>query len=418
MKSSPEGRTIDEVQGKTYPRVLIVNGAPIGQKSGIGTLLANFFRGWPRESLAQIVPYGSDPDLSLCNKTWVLDSLNGTETGKLRRGLVASLHRKYELLLGYNLSPELQQWVEDFSPNVIYSYLEHPLITCLATLLSRHLSVPVIPDLRDEWHYLPAGCNLISLWWFIRREIDFKKIIKKAPFGMTTSDVMSKEYQKRYQRRFYTFMSCADASIYIPRQQQRDPLSQKLRIIYTGSGPGLQRWPIILKLAQVVRELNHTGCDIELSIYIRMELCSNLPPQGDGVFLFDFLDERTLADRLGNSDVAILPEGFDRKSITYARLSFSSKLPVYLMSGCCILAIGPIEVNSIQYVKDNNLGVVIHDATSQILSAGLRELYEHWQKWEGIHIHNRQFAIEHHSQQMVHEQLRALLINACSKKLD
>jgi glycosyltransferase involved in cell wall biosynthesis len=388
---------------------LLVNGQAIGQKSGIGALLDNLFRGWPQDRMAQIVPSGSDPDLSLCKNSWVLDSLGGTEKGIPQRGFVSSIHRKYAILRGFRLSPELQQWVDDFAPQVIYSYLEHPMITRLVALLSRHLAVPAIPDLRDEWHFVPAGSKVSALWWFVRREIDFWHIVKRSPFGMTTSDAMSEEYQKRYRRRFHTFMSCADPSIYIPRQHQRNSASSKLRMIYAGSGPGPQRWPIILNLAKAVQELNRTGCDIEFSVYIRRELCSVLPAQGDGFFLFDFVDERTLAARLGESDIAILPEGFDRESIAYARLSFSSKLPVYLMSGCSILAIGPIQVNSIKYVNDNNLGVVIEDPTVQVLSARLRELYEHRQQWDGASTRNRKFALDHHSQPVVHEQLRALL---------
>jgi hypothetical protein len=385
----------------------------IGQKSGIGALLENLFRGWPQDRLAQIIPSGSDPDLSLCNNSWVLDSLGGTEKGRPQRGFVSSLQRKYAILRGYRLSPELQQWVENFAPQVIYSYLEHPLITHLVTLLSRHLAVPAIPDLRDEWHFVPAGSSLSALWWCVRREIDFRHIVRKSPFGMTTSDVMSEEYQKKYHRRFHTFMSCADPSIYIPRQHERNPVSAKLRMIYAGSGPGQHRWPIILNLAKAVQELNRAGCDIEFSVYIRKELCSTLPAQGDGIFLFDFVDERTLAARLGESDIAILPEGVDRESIIYSRLSFSSKVPVYLMSGCCILAIGPVRVNSIKYVRDNNLGVVIHDPSVQVLSARLRELYEHRQQWDGAYMRNRQFALEHHSQPVVHEQLRTLLNSVC-----
>jgi hypothetical protein len=277
----------------------------------------------------------------------------------------------------------------------------------MVTQLSRHLAVPAIPDLRDEWHLLPEGGSLAALWWFIRQEIDFRKIVKNAPFGMTTSDAMSLEYTKRYNRRFLTFMSCADPSIYIPRQQSAP--SSKLRLIYTGAGPGLGRWPIIINLAKAVQDLHRSGSDIELVAFVRREFYGDLPATGAGFVVSDFVDERTLADHLGVSDIAVLPEGFDSKSMKYARLSFSSKLPIYLMSGCCIMAIGPMQNNSIKYVSDNQLGVVLQDPSVQVLRAQLLDLYERRSHVASFHTRNREFALAHHSQPVVHEQLRILL---------
>jgi hypothetical protein len=407
MNFSQIDRKVDTAIGPHYPRVLLVNGAPIGQKSGIGALLVNLFRGWPQDRLAQIVPKGSDPDLSLCHNSFMFDGLYSATSGNPSGNITVKLKRKVASLRGYRLSLELQQWIGEYSPHVIYSYLEHPMITHMVTQLSRHLAVPAIPDLRDEWHLLPEGGSLAALWWFIRQEIDFRKIVKNAPFGMTTSDAMSLEYTKRYNRRFLTFMSCADPSIYIPRQQSAP--SSKLRLIYTGAGPGLGRWPIIINLAKAVQDLHRSGSDIELVAFVRREFYGDLPATGAGFVVSDFVDERTLADHLGVSDIAVLPEGFDSKSMKYARLSFSSKLPIYLMSGCCIMAIGPMQNNSIKYVSDNQLGVVLQDPSVQVLRAQLLDLYERRSHVASFHTRNREFALAHHSQPVVHEQLRILL---------
>jgi hypothetical protein len=395
-----------------YPRVLLVNGQAIGQKSGVGATLANLFRGWPLDRLAQIVPPGSEPDSPICKNNWTLGCLDGTEASKHRGGAVAALHRKYRRARGYRLSPELQRWIAAFDPHVVYSYLEQPLITHLVAGITKRFAVPVIPHLMDEWRRAPTEARLSVLWWHIRQQIDFRKIMRQAPFGLSISEAMSEDYQERYRRPFFSFANSADPNIYVPRQQQRDGTLAKLRMVYAGSGPGLGRWPIILNLAQAVRELNRSGCNVELAAFVRRDLYRECLPPGGGFAVFDYADEMTLAGWLGESDIAVLPEGFDRRSMTYSRLSFSSKLPIYLMSGCCILAIGPLQNNSVKYVRDNNLGVLIHDAAVQVLLARLRELYEHREQLGDFCSRNRQFALEHHSQPAVHERLRILLNTA------
>lgn len=390
-----------------YPRVLLINGQAIGQKSGVGATLASMFQGWPLERLAQIVPPMGDPDKSVCKINWICGCREGAAAASYPRGIKPQLQRKIGNLRRWRVSPELHKWVADFDPDLIYSYLEHPQITCLIAEILRSRDIPVIPHLMDEWHRTPTGLRPAQLWWFVRQQIAFRQIIKQAPFGLAISAAMAKEYQTRYRRPFHTFMNSVAPSFYVTRRWVGP--SSRLRLIYTGSGPGLGRWPIILNLVQAVQELNRSGCDIEFSAFVRMEFCDNPPVQGDGFALFDFIDERSLMARLVESDIAILPEGFDQKSITYSRLSCASKLPAYLMSGCCIMAIGPMQNNSIKYVRDNQLGVVLQDPSVQVLRAQLLDLYKRRPDVASFHTHNRQFALEHHSQPVVHEQLRILL---------
>lgn len=392
-----------------YPRVLLVNSQAIGQKSGVGATLGSLFRGWPQDRLAQIVLPGNAPDVSYCNNNWVLDPIDGKigrNNGQGLDRLLCKLHRAS----GYQLSFELKQWITDFKPQLIYSYLELPLITDLVEKISHWYRVPVVPHLMDEWHFLAKDAKLSDYWWYIRRHLDFRKILHNSPFGLSISDAMAFEYKKRYKLHFYTFMNSANPDFYTPKQNKKKD-SSPLRLVYAGSGPGLGRWPIIIKLAQAVQDLYRSGYQIEFTVFVRKELYRELPPQGDGFVINDYLNEAGLSEALGSSEVAVLPEGFAPEFIGYTRLSFSSKLPIYLMSGCFILAIGPLENNSIRYVKDNNLGEVVPDDEVFILKDILEKLCDDRSQLEKVCLHNRKFALQHHDQAAVHEKLR-LLLNA------
>jgi glycosyltransferase involved in cell wall biosynthesis len=61
------------------------------------------------------------------------------------------------------------------------------------------------------------------------------------------------------------------------------------------------------------------------------------------------------------SDILVHVESMDKVSRKLTRLSVSTKIPEYLASGRCILAVGPAEVASIRYIQDHEAGLVVTD---------------------------------------------------------
>lgn len=400
-----------------YPRLLLINGQAIGQKSGVGKTLANLFRGWPKDRIAQIIPEGSEPDESICNLNFFLKT-PGNEKGTGKNNLFfIYLKNKFQRAFGYPITPELLEWVAAFKPELVYSYLELPLITNLVKKLARVFDVKVIPHIMDEWNSAPKGIRLSKHWWFIRQQKNFKTIINQSPFGLAISDEMSIEYQKLFRRPFYTFMNSVNPDNFTSVQQVSEMTPTKLRMVYAGSGWGLGRWPIIRNLAKAVHQLNQRDCQIEFTIFVRKDLFKELPPQGNGVSFLDFLSEDKLAGFLSNSDIAVLPEGFDKENLKYTRLSFSSKIPIYLMAGCCILAIGPLQNNSIKYIDANNLGVTIFDDSFDAIYEKLKELYHNRKLISQFKQRNQEFALENFNQVMIHQKLATLLQSAIGRKI-
>jgi len=408
------GLNAERVGSYHYPRILLINCQAIGQKSGVGVTLASLFRGWPKDRIAQIIPEGSDPDKSICNQNWFLRPPGGKNSSTDNGKFTAHLLMKLRNVSGYPLTPELLRWVCEFRPQLIYSFLEVPLITNLVVRLAGRLNVKIIPHIMDEWNFVKKGSRLSEYYWHFRQKMDFKKILKRSTFGLSISDAMSAEYFKRYQLPFYTFMNSAAPNIYTSMQQKVSATS-KLRMAYTGAGAGLGRWPIIINLAKAVQILNQNGCQIEFTAFVRKELFKEFPSQGDGFTIVNFMEEKKLAAFLSHCDIAVLAEGFDQESIKYTRLSFSSKIPIYLMSGCYILAIGPLQNNSIQYVEDNKLGSTVQEDSLEVLLHNLKELYCNKQILSDFYLRNRQFSLEHHNQLSIHKELVTLFSCAVNK---
>ena len=58
------------------------------------------------------------------------------------------------------------------------------------------------------------------------------------------------------------------------------------------------------------------------------------------------------------ADVLVHAEAFDRYNKSLVRCAISTKIMDYLSVGRCILAIGPSDISSVEYLKDNNLALV------------------------------------------------------------
>lgn len=388
-----------------YPRVLLVNGQAIGEKSGVGATLASLFTGWPQDRLAQIVPQGSESELSICNNNWILGPIDPSDRHPEDESRLDILLNRLHRSGGYRLSSELCQWITRFRPQIIYSYLELPLITNLVAKIATAYDVPVVPHLMDEWHSIRKSESVSDYWWFCRRWLDFRKILKHSPLGLSISDKMTAEYQKRYKIPFHTFMNSVDPVIYSPNQKSD---SNIVRMVYAGTVSGLGRWPLVVTIAQIVQELNRNGYSIEFTLFIKKNMFTELPTEGNGVIINDFIDDVSLAKFLSKCDIAVITEGFEKENIAYTRLSLSSKIAPYLMAGCYILAIGPEENNSIRYIIDNNLGKVIINGDMQDIAEKIKFLLSDKNILLDVSLRNRQFALNFFNKNNSHKELLSL----------
>ena len=58
-----------------------------------------------------------------------------------------------------------------------------------------------------------------------------------------------------------------------------------------------------------------------------------------------------------DADVLVHVESFSKQSVFETKMSFSTKLVDYMMAGKIIFAIGPMEVNSLETLRNHNLAI-------------------------------------------------------------
>jgi hypothetical protein len=98
---------------------------------------------------------------------------------------------------------------------------------------------------------------------------------------------------------------------------------------------------------------------------------------------------------MDQSDLVLFLESFDRRSIQTTRLSFSTKIIDCMQSTAGILAIGPLEIASMDYLAKNNLGYIISDIEK--LDEKLEYLVNHTEIIQELNRHKVEFAEEYHT---------------------
>ena len=128
------------------------------------------------------------------------------------------------------------------------------------------------------------------------------------------------------------------------------------RYVYTGN-LGSGRLEVLFKLASCLDKI-----EAILEVYSTSVLSERQKKEMEKYKSFKMMgaigsDE--VKDVQQHADVLVHVESFNPKSICETKMSLSTKIIDYLCVEKLILAIGPEKINSIQFIKNNELGIVV-----------------------------------------------------------
>jgi glycosyltransferase involved in cell wall biosynthesis len=391
------------------PRVLLVNYEPINRRYATGITMGSLFRGWPKDRIAQIYCDDSEPDTSICDRSWHLDLEDlrmpewlrakvvvamkarrqrhaENQTGIVVAGRVrntSSLRNQVFRLAkmaffrglefsSYKVSPELHAWVRSFRPDVIYSILGDLHLLKLVQELSDDQAIPVVPHFMDDWIVSLHNRGLVERVLKHQLVTATRRIMRTAPTMMVISRAMAEEYEKRYQYVFVPFMNCIDPNGFGSARRHRYD-GETFRFVYAG-GLHLGRWQLLLDIGQVLSALTSSGTKAVIDVYapnITDEISAHLSAQSV-IRLCGAVPPDKVKDILANCDGLLHIESFEESIKHYTRYSMSTKIPEYLASGVAIFAYGPENLASIQYIGANNCGVVVEERNPELLTSRLQ----------------------------------------------
>ncbi len=435
-----------------FPKVLVVNALPFSWTTNSGITMSNLFMGWPSDRLAQIDYSNTKADFDICSNYWLLkkwdilkgcignsplsnirsieeiaancaDTLDqdGYESRATVERQLSCLPLKLRIYIGEMifrlpsvLSPPLLNWIDNFQPDVIFSFTASAPMLRTVVKISQLRDIPILPYFTDDWittlfkdDFLSLPLRRSLLYWF-------DECLKRAPVRIANCDAMNEEYTKRYGGQFETFMNLVKYSEEMC-SNRFERTRERIRFVYIGSlEPG--RWKSLRAIGEALQELETIGIKGELLIY---SFPADIEKYGHSLSLEPVMrlmgtarydDVRKLQQE---ADVLIHVESFDPSIREYTRYSLSTKIPQYMMVGACIFAYGPEEIASVKYLSDTGAGVTLGEDDPAQLAKLLGQLIQSHSLRNSTRSRAKEIALQRNEIIGQRERFRQTVVRSC-----
>lgn len=395
---------------KNYPRVLIVTVNPLSSTSNNGKTFASFFEGYPKECIAQLyfhreIPTSnvcdnyykiSDEDIinnilkisknigkKVCRETIVERLIPENINNKLKKSSMARLARSF-LWTSLDLERgDVQQWLDKFNPEIIFfcggdaNYLYNNVLK-----ISRNYNAKIIYYITDDYVLPYFSLNIFTLLNRIWTRNVFKKISNNSSLVLTIGDKMTRIYKEKYGIESKKIMNLVE----LKEIEIHDKIlkNNNLKFVYVG-GLHSNRWKSLSLIGKSLERIEKKGLKGELKIYSQYQPEEKILAEMNNKYFSNYcgsLDSEGVKKILDDADVLVHVESFDRNSKMITYLSISTKIPEYMSAGKCILAIGPKDVASIEYLVETNSGYVITSMEDNDIDNKMIELFQNPDKRE------------------------------------
>ena len=402
-------------------KVLLISHNALGKENNMARTLENQFMGLRGEQIAQLFFSDEEPNSEYCTNYFrISDSdvfrsiFSKKEAGnsiyvkscvctdkkdawiktKIRkkgnRRPVVYFIRNLIWSLGKWKSKKLDEWLDEFKPDIIYFASGDYAFSYKVTLyIAKRQKIPVIIGCYDDF-YIDKRKTINPLY-----NITYHNLMKKAKelFEYSSaftavSDMMTVEYSKLFKKKGYT--------VYTPTNLLNisNNSNKTESIIYAGN-LGHGRAEQLISIGRAVKKIGIPGMD-HIDVYsgeIRKEITEKLTAE-NGINFCGKVSVKKVQELMLSSKYVIHTESFDEIFKRRVKYSLSTKIADCLASGACIIVYGPKEVTPVLYLEKNKAACVISDEAS--LENKLKELFLSDEESNRICANARELAYKNH----------------------
>lgn len=358
----------------------------------MGKTLLSLFSEFSEEELIQLYIYPTIPNLKKCGSYFritdkeVLKSIFTLNSAgkKIERQEIHSDNKLYqnnkeELIfqnknkskyiklicrsilwkLGHWKSLELSNWLNIEKPDCIFVAPGSSLFFYhVVTYISQKLDVPVVSYICDDFYFSSITPSLIGRFYmrFLRKEI--KKRITKSKTVLTICEELTDAYIKEFGCDAKTVSTGTNFCITdsIPKVKQET-------IAYFG-GLSINRDLSLSHIGEALDRINETD-----NTHYRLEIYASIQAKEQGkvfehiksIQMMNIIPGSKVFEAMQSYRLLIHAESFQPQDRLRVRYSISTKIADSLASGVCLLAYGPQDIASIQYLKKNACAAVVTD---------------------------------------------------------
>ena len=301
--------------------------------------------------------------------------------------------------LGHWRSKELDSFIDNFSPDVLFftieSYIHFNRINLY--IIKKFHPKRVIGYMWDDnftYKQYPYNPLYILHRMWLRRGVC--RLIKHCDNVFAITPKMKREL---------------DASFHIesvlltkPIKMVLDPVSlvfhKPIKLLYTGKLV-IGRDKTIADIVDAIRVVNKNSQRVILDVYsgttLTPQMHSRINVPG-ACNLKGFISQKEVLDEQKKADVLLFVESLSKKDMS-ARLSFSTKITDYLSVGKCIWAVGNKDLAPIDYFKEEDAAIV--SCTKEDILIQLKAIVDNGDAIPTYARKARECGIKNHNQQNI-----------------
>lgn len=416
------------------PKILIVSRA---FDAGDAITTINLFSKWPRNKLFCATPIQTPFAQEFCSCYFLGDKeckvirplnlfervphsgiqkVNRVDTTKAPFSFKRKVYKRWVMpILKYidlyderfqiNLSEDFCKWVELIRPDVIYSSVgDISIAMFLLKFNARFPEIKLAIHGFDDW-ITPSYKILWSENHINKADALLSSLISKAVFLLSTTEMMAREYEKRYGRKFVTFHNPVEFKKTSIIQSNRQ--KTKLKLTYIGKVSSHNAKAI----SDMTKAVEHYNSASEVKIYftiytqstkdvldgfnIKCDAYTSIhPPIGNSA----------VAELLMNSNILYLPITITEEIKRFTRYSMSTKMGEYLASSTPVIYCGPEGIAMTEFFKELRCGICITTPGIQPLEDGLKYIMTHPAEIEDWKVRGKEIADKYFNKDTISNQ--------------
>ncbi len=361
-------------------KILLISHNPLSRVNNNGKTLVSIFDVVPAENIYQIYLNSDVPDysegchyLQINEKQIIQSVLSGKNnccqeivptTGNVSSATIKvgsfGIHTKRlfrEFIWKFSVwKSELKKWLSDKHFDVVFFMAGDGLFAYdVYRLVMKSMSAKGCLFFTDDYIIGKTSSSPVA---YLRRYLLKKKIRNTMPL-IRELYVISDEMKDAY-RKLLGINSCVIRNF----SEEKEELIKKntsysqndcLTMVYAG-GLHYNRWKVLAQVANALKEINlskKTKCYLKIysSQNISKDIMKKINVEGASEFC-GCASASQIAGVYAGADILLHVESFDKKAIASTKYSFSTKIPEYLSSGKCLMAVAPAEVASYKYLSE------------------------------------------------------------------
>jgi len=372
--------------------ILVITRNAWNDEISTGNTATNIFSNWDRNNIANLFCRAEKPNNNICNLYYritesdlIRNIIFKKEVGKIayynelakenskdvedekklydffrnNRFYILIWAREVLWYIAKWQNKKLYDFIIDFNPELIYmpvydSLYMHNILHYVQEVTNAKIVLFTSDDI-----YSLKRFSVSPLFW-INRLIQRRKIresFKMADIVYSQSEAQILELKKEFGDKFKILRKGVANKTSLPIYNEP---GEVIKLVYTGNII-YGRWRTLALLGRAIQSINSDKIRIQLYIYSANKLTRKLKKElniGEHVKFMGAISPEMVHEVQQKADVLVHVEAFDIKNKLAIRHSFSTKIVDYFQNGRCILAIGPQNNNSIQYLAKNDAALV------------------------------------------------------------